>query len=70
VAGARSDTASARVLLAEGLAILSVPALLGGLADEVGLRLAHLMLPGLAAAALLCLAVAGALRRRALTLAG
>ena len=69
MAGARSDTASARVLLAEGLAILSVPALLGGLADEVGLRLAHLMLPGLAAA-LLCLAVAGALRRRALTLAG
>lgn len=69
-AGARSDTASARVLLAEGLAIFMVPALLGGLADEVGLRLAHLVLPGLAVGALLCLAVAGALRRRPPTFAG
>jgi fucose permease len=69
-AGARSDAASARVLLAEDLAILLIPALLGGLADEVGLRLAHLMLPGLAVAALPCLAVAGALQRRTPTFAG
>jgi predicted MFS family arabinose efflux permease len=64
-AGAQSDAASARVLLAEGLAILLIPAVLGGLADEVGLRLAHLMLPGLAVMALLCLALARALQRRA-----
>ena len=63
-AGARGDAASARVMLAVGLAILLTPALLGGLADEVGLRLAHLMLPGLVAAALLCLAIARALQRR------
>jgi len=69
-ANERNDTASARVLLAEGLAILLVPTLLGGLADEVGLHLAHLMVPGLALAALLCLAAAGMLRRRTVTLVG
>jgi fucose permease len=63
-AGTQRDTASARVLLGEGLAILLIPTLLGGLADEVGLRLAHLMLPGLVVTALLCLAVAGVLQRR------
>lgn len=62
--GARGDAASARVMLAMGLAILLTPALLGGLADEVGLRLAHLILPGLVAAALLCLVLARALERR------
>ena len=38
--------------------------MLGGLADEVGLRLAHLILPGLVAAALVGLAVGGRLQRR------
>ncbi len=69
-AGAKGDAASARVMLAMGLAVLLTPALLGGLADEVGLRLAHLMLPGLTVTAFLCLAVAGALQRRTLTSAG
>ncbi|MGD9507250.1 MAG: sugar MFS transporter [Geminicoccaceae bacterium] len=63
-AGAQGGTASARVMLAVGLALLLTPALLGGLADEVGLRLAHLMLPALVAAALLCLAAARVLERR------
>lgn len=64
-AGAHGGTASARVTLAVGLAILLTPALLGGLADEVGLRLAYLILPGLAATSLLCFAVARALQRQA-----
>ena len=63
-AGAQGDTASARVMLAVGLAILLTPAFLGGLADAFGLRLAHLMLPGLVAVALLCLAIARLLQRR------
>jgi fucose permease len=63
-ASTQSDTASARVLLAEGLAILSIPALLGILADEVGLGQAHLILPGLTVTAFLCLAVARVLQRR------
>lgn len=63
-AGAHAGTASARVMLAVGLAILLTPSLLGGLADEVGLRLAHLVVPGLAVAAVVCLAAARALQRR------
>jgi predicted MFS family arabinose efflux permease len=69
-ARARRDAASARVLVAEGLAILFIPALLGGLADEVGLRTAHLMLPALTLTALLCLATAAALQRRPASFAG
>lgn len=64
-AGADSGTASARVMLAVGLAILLTPALLGGLADQFGLRLAHLIVLALVAAALVCLATARALQRRA-----
>ena len=64
-AGADSGTASARVMLAVGLAILLTPALLGGLADELGLRLAHLIVPALVAAAVACLAAARALQHRA-----
>lgn len=62
-AGPQSAAASARFMLAIGIAILSMPALLGGLADEVGLRLAHLVLPALVGIALLCLAMAQLLRR-------
>jgi MFS family permease len=68
-AGERGDTASARFMLAAGLAIASMPVLLGALADEVGLRLAHLMVPGLVAIALVCLVVAQALERRRLAAA-
>ena len=63
-AGERGDIASARFMLAAGLAIASMPVLLGALADEVGLRQAHLMVPGLVALALICFLVAQALERR------
>jgi hypothetical protein len=53
-------------MLAVGLSILSVPALLGGLADEVGLGPAHLMVPGLVTVALVCLAIAKLLQRKSL----
>jgi hypothetical protein len=43
--------------------------LLGALADEVGLRLAHQMVPGLVALALICFVVAQARERRRLALA-
>lgn len=59
----RGNAASARAMLAVGLAILLVPACLGGLADQVGLRLAHLILPGLMAAALTCLMTARGMQR-------
>ena len=61
--GDRGDVASARFMLAVGLAIVSTPVLLGALADEVGLRQAHLMVPGLVALALICFMVAQALGR-------
>ena len=65
-AGERGDTASARFMLAAGLAIASMPVLLGALADEVGLHMAHLMVPGLVALALICFVVAQALERNAI----
>ncbi len=57
-AGAARERASARLMVAVGLAVLSMPALMGALADEVGLRQAHLALPGLIGAAGVCFAVA------------
>ena len=68
-AGERGDTASARFMLAAGLAIASMPVLLGALADEVGLHMAHLLVPGLVALALICFVVAQALERRRVALA-
>ena len=68
-AGERGDTASARFMLAAGLAIASMPVLLGALADEVGLHRAHLMVPALVAIALICFLVAQALERRSVALA-
>jgi fucose permease len=65
-AGDRADTASARFMLAAGLAIASMPVLLGALADEVGLHMAHLMVPALVALALICFVVAQALERNAI----
>ena len=64
-AGPQGAAASARFMLAIGLAIISMPALLGGLADEVGLRLAHLVVPALLAIALICLSMAKLLQRGA-----
>jgi fucose permease len=65
-AGPQGAAASARFMLAVGLSILSMPALLGGLADEVGLGPAHLMVPGLVTVALVCLGTAKLLQRRSL----
>ena len=62
--GPQGAPASARFMLAVGLSILSMPALLGGLADEVGLGSAHLMVPGLVTIALVCLGIAKLLQRR------
>jgi fucose permease len=53
-----SDAASARFMLGVGLAILVAPAVLGALADRVGLRMAHLVLPILVAGALASFLVA------------
>ena len=64
-AGAHGDAASARVMIAVGLAILIMPAALGSLADEVGLHNALLMLPVLIVAAFICFAVAQVLQRKA-----
>jgi predicted MFS family arabinose efflux permease len=63
-AGDLGDAASARTMLAVGIAILTMPALLGGLADEVGLRSAHLMLPVVVVLALGCFFIAQAMERR------
>jgi fucose permease len=63
-AGAAGDKASARLMTAVGLAIFSTPAIMGVLADEVGLRLAHLVLPVLMAAATVCFLVAMTLQHR------
>ncbi len=64
-AGAAGDKASSRLMTAVGLALISTPAIMGALADDVGLRLAHLALPGLIAAAAICFVAAMALQRRA-----
>jgi fucose permease len=58
VAGGASDAASARCLVGGGFAILVAPAILGALADVVGLRLAHLTLPALVTFALASFLVA------------
>jgi fucose permease len=63
-AGQASDAASARFMLGVGLAILVAPAVLGDLADRVGLRMAHLTLPVLVAAALACFAMGQILEHR------
>lgn len=63
-AGERSDVASARFMLAVGIAILSMPAVLGALADRVGLHAAHLVVPVLVLAAAGCLVAARGLERR------
>jgi len=64
-AGDQPDAASARVMIAVGLAILLMPAALGRLADAVGLRAALLMVPALILASLACFVVAQMLQHRA-----
>jgi fucose permease len=64
VAGKLEDAASARASLASGVAILSMPMVLGALADAMGLQGACLLLPALTAASGLCFAAARTLERR------
>jgi hypothetical protein len=52
-AGPASDAASARSTMAFGVALLTMPAMLGGLADHAGLRNAHGLVPMLILAMLL-----------------
>jgi fucose permease len=63
-AGPRRDTGSARSALAGSLALLVCPALLGGVADKIGLHLAHLIVPTLVVVALVCFVVGQALQRQ------
>jgi len=64
VAGKLGGLASARASLASGVAILIMPMALGALADGLGLRLACLFLPALAAVGALCFISARALEFR------
>jgi fucose permease len=64
-AAGNNDAAAQRLTLAFGLAVLLAPAVLGVLADVVGLRLAHLTLPLLVAAALTAFLSGQALSRQA-----
>ncbi len=63
-AGPEAAAASARFMLAVGVAILVAPFLLGALADRFGLEAAHLVIPALALLALAGLALAGRLEPR------
>jgi MFS family permease len=64
-ANGRNDAAAARLTLAFGSAVLVAPAILGALADFIGLRFAHLTLPALIAAGFASFVTAGFLERRA-----
>ena len=63
-AGAASDAASARATIAFGIALLVMPVLLGSLADRIGLRSAHWLVPMLIGGALFALLIARALQRQ------
>jgi fucose permease len=64
-AGGLGERAGTRLTIAVGIAILTMPALLGALADLVGLHLAHLVMPVLAAASGIAFLAAGRLMRTA-----
>ena len=64
-AGAASDAASARATIAFGIALLVTPVLLGSLADRIGLRSAHWLVPILIGGAFFALVIARALQRPA-----
>ncbi len=63
-AGPLGDLAGTRSGYAAGTALLLSPLVLGGLADAVGLRMAHLAIPAIAVAILSCFSVARILQRR------
>jgi len=64
-AGSLTDRGSARSLLSASVAILTMPAALGVLADSVGLHTAHLIIPVLTIATAGVYAAARAVQRRA-----
>lgn len=64
-AGSQSDTASARAILAFGIALLFMPLLLGAIADQVGLRSAHWLVPVLVVAVAISLMVGRAVEKGA-----
>ncbi len=59
----RSDAASARAILALGIALLVMPLLLGVIADQVGLRTAHWLVPVLACAVAVSMGVGRAIQK-------
>jgi fucose permease len=63
-AGAASDRASARAMLAPGLAVILTPPLLGSLADNVGLWLSQAMIPVFATLTIAAFLVAQGIERR------
>jgi predicted MFS family arabinose efflux permease len=64
-AGAAADIAGARTAFAAGTALLLSPLVLGTLADAVGLYAAHLVIPVIVVAIVLCFTLARVLERRA-----
>ncbi|MEM7025870.1 MAG: MFS transporter [Pseudomonadota bacterium] len=66
-AGDRASAAGARFMLAAGLALLLMPFALGALGDQVGIHIAHLIVPILVTAALILLGAARILERRSHT---
>lgn len=64
-AGPAADLAGARTGFAAGTALLLCPLALGALADVVGLSAAHLAIPVIALALVLCFTLACTLQRRA-----
>jgi fucose permease len=65
MAGAASDRASARAIVAPGVAILASPPLLGTFADTAGLHAAQVMIPTYVVLATLVFFLAQSLERRA-----
>lgn len=63
-ATSRTNAASARATIAFGVALLVTPPLLGSLADEVGLRAAHWLVPVLTVGALCAFVIGRALKAR------
>jgi fucose permease len=63
-AGPASDKASARSTIAFGVALLTMPLLLGGLADHAGLRNAHWLVPILILATLVAFGIGRVIERK------
>jgi fucose permease len=63
-AGPASDKASARATIAFGAALLTMPVMLGGLADRAGLSNAHWLVPILVLSTLLAFAIGRVIETR------